>query len=100
MRRRLGKPATGYHLLVHLLVCLSLTAAALAVALAVNHHTERKFCDVIAQSVRQAERQVEGLRESPPTTPAGESIRRGWAEAVQQYRQLERDLGCPTREAA
>ncbi len=94
MRGRLNHPVSGYHLVVHLIVCISLTGAALFVALSVNRNSDQKFCNVIFTQLRQAERQAEGLDRNPPSTPAGESLRTEWRDSATSFARLAKDLGC------
>lgn len=80
MRRRLSANVTGYHLIVHLLVCASLTAAALSVALVVNTRSERKFCDLVLT-------QLAAYQEAPPMTDTGRSL-------MAKYKVLKQEIGC------
>ncbi len=95
MREHMRQPATRTELTLLLIVCLSLAALGLVVGNAQRRASERKFCEVVAGTVFQAQRQLKAYEQAPPATAAGKAQREQVAAALKQYQDLQRRLGCP-----
>jgi hypothetical protein len=60
-----------------------------------TRQSERKFCEIMATSISQAQDRMTRFITAPPTTEAGIAQRSQAQIALVQLADLQRSLGCP-----
>lgn len=88
----------GYFWLIMVLTAVGSSGLAILFSTINTNASERKFCAVVAASVRQADGRVQTYRDEPPKTPAGLAQQRQAEEDARDTKLLQRSLDCPREE--